>query len=102
MFTHCGKQVTTLEQAMAKTANGMSGSAGQVIRVRPNDLHGGVFGPAGGVFQSVQMWLNGIEPRCVGSDYIGLTMGPKHNSQVVTGNPLMPGEVIKASECGAL
>ena len=102
IFSHCGKPVTSKEDALSAAPNGTSRLAGRVIRVRPNDPHGGVFGPNGGVFYSVQMWLNGIPPRCVGSDYIGMTMGEKHNSQVVTGNPLLPEGALSGVEAGCV
>jgi hypothetical protein len=55
------------------------------VRVRPNDLHGAVVGEGGGVFLSVQHWLNGVKPHCVGSDCNGVTMGKNHLSNVVSG-----------------
>jgi hypothetical protein len=42
---------------------------GKTIRVRPDDPHGGSFGPAGGAFLSVQHWLHGVEPSSVGNDW---------------------------------
>lgn len=42
---------------------------GTHIRVRPNCWHGGLFGPRGGSFLSVQKWLNGREPTTVGDDW---------------------------------
>lgn len=102
LFTHNGQPVLTPDEANGENPEtGMSAAFGKVIRVKPNDPHGGVFGESGGVFHSVQMWLNGIEPRCVGSDYIGVTMGPKHNSQVVSGNPLLPPKVLTPVMAGA-
>ena len=59
---------------------------GRVIRVRSNDKHGGVFGPSGGVFFSVQRWLNGVKPHCVSADYNGVVMGPDHMAGVVFGD----------------
>lgn len=51
---------------------------GSCIRVRPTDVHGGMFGPEGAVFLSVQQWLNGVAPHCVGADYAGKTLGLNH------------------------
>ncbi len=34
---------------------------GAFIRVRPSDKDGGAFGPSGGVFFSVQRWLNDVK-----------------------------------------
>ena len=42
---------------------------GSSIRVKPNSYHGGLFGPAGGSFLSIQHWLNEIEPKFVGDDW---------------------------------
>ena len=53
---------------------GLAKKRGNLIRVRPNDIHGGVFGKGGGVFLSVQHWLNGVTPHCVAADYDGITM----------------------------
>jgi hypothetical protein len=63
----------------AGTLNKKRGSA---IRVKPNDIHGGMFGPEGGVFLSVQQWLNGVLPSCVGADYAGKVLGPSHADHV--------------------
>ena len=43
---------------------------GSSIRVYPNSWHGGKFGERGGCFISVQKWLNGIEPKFVGDDWV--------------------------------
>jgi quercetin dioxygenase-like cupin family protein len=42
---------------------------GTHVRVKPNCWHGGLFGPRGGSFLSVQKWLNGKEPTTVGDDW---------------------------------
>lgn len=55
---------------------------GSCIRVRPIDIHGGMFGSEGAVFLSIQKWINGVSPHCVGSDYAGKTLGPNHDSYV--------------------
>lgn len=41
------------------------------IRILPNSWHGGEFGANGGAFLSVQKWLNGVEPKFVGDDWVG-------------------------------
>jgi|TARA_B100001996_G_scaffold117588_1_gene89007 hypothetical protein len=41
------------------------------IEVKHTDVHGGCFGENGGLFMSIQHWLNGVEPTCVGYDYEG-------------------------------
>lgn len=80
-FSHSGRWVEEPEVG----AYGMAGLRGNVIRVKPDDLHGGVIGPNGGVFFSVQHWLNGEKPHCVSADYDGITMGEHHLSGVVKG-----------------
>jgi|LakMenE18May11ns_1017448.scaffolds.fasta_scaffold9863521_3 hypothetical protein len=55
------------------------------IRVRPEDPHGGVIGPKGGRFMSVQRWINGTKPSCVGSDYTGFTVSAEHVGDVTFG-----------------
>lgn len=69
--------------------DGTSVLRGNVTRVRPGDRHGGVFGPAGGVFLSCQHWLNGIAPHCVAADYTGPVMGSHHMEHVKFGIPEM-------------
>ena len=64
---------------------------GSAIRVKPEDLHGGMSGPAGAVFMSVQHWLNGVEPHCVASDYEGKTMGSHHQASVKFGEAVHGG-----------
>ena len=34
-------------------------------------------GPTGGIFLSVQQWLNGVKPSCVGMDYDGYGVSEK-------------------------
>jgi hypothetical protein len=48
-------------------------------------VHGGVVGEGGGVFLSVQHWLNGVKPHCVAADYDGVAMGEDHLAKVVYG-----------------
>ncbi|MBM4224903.1 MAG: hypothetical protein FJ167_08950 [Gammaproteobacteria bacterium] len=83
-FSHNGQFVTNWDNHHENGA--CSPFRGQIIRVRPHDKHGGVFGPSGGVFMSVQHWLNGVAPHCVAADYTGVAMGPNHASQVVYGD----------------
>lgn len=68
--------------------HGLANSRGVSIRVHPDSPHGGVF-PRGGVFLSVQRWLNGVQPSCVSSDYVGAVMGPQHMARVTTGVPVL-------------
>ena len=40
-------------------------------------VHGASIGPKGGMFLSVQQWLNGVKPSCVGKDYDGYGVSPE-------------------------
>lgn len=86
-FSHSGKWVISEEDFLNADEHGLPKMRGMTIRVRPGDLHGGIFGPSGGVFMSVQHWLNGIDPHCVAADYSGPVMGPDHFEKVVCGTP---------------
>ena len=70
-----------------------------IIRVNHNDWHGGVMGPLGGSFFSIQHWLNGVKPHCVAADYTGGVMGPDHLQKVKAGNPFLR-EVITRQDSG--
>jgi len=54
-----------------------------LLRVKPNDPHGGKSGPNGGAFLSIQCWLNGKIPTSVGENWVGETMGGIHQSKVL-------------------
>ncbi len=88
-FSHSGKFVTPEVMLNEPAKIGTARARGARIRVKPGDAHGGVFGPSGGVFMSVQQWLNGVEPHCVAADYSGPTMGPDHFAKVTAGEPIM-------------
>jgi hypothetical protein len=85
-FSKQGRWCATEEEANT-AVNGLCALRGTAIRVHPSDPHGGSFGPSGGVFLSVQKWLNGVEPTCVANDYTGVVMGADHLSKVTTGAP---------------
>ena len=68
---------------------GSSDKRGGLIAVETNDLHGGAFGPRGGVFMSIQKWLNGIPPHSVSGDYTGPVMGKQHFDSVKSGDAIM-------------
>lgn len=70
LFSHSGYWVT---DQLAR---------GYRIRVKPDDPHGGVFGPHGACFMSVQHWLNGTKPTSVASDYTGVVMSADHLDSV--------------------
>lgn len=77
-FSHKGFWVVEDEDLKVPALHGLSRLRGQVIRVKPNDLHGGCFGPSGGVFLSIQHWLNGVRPSCVSKDYDGIGIDENH------------------------
>jgi len=77
------------EDAVRTGQYGEAAMRGKLIRVRPHEWHGGVFGAAGGVFMSLQHWLNGVKPHCVAADYCGATMGPDHFAKVKAGAPVL-------------
>lgn len=58
---------------------------GAPIRVRPDDVHSGEFGPAGGAFLSIQRWLNGIAPTSVGYNW----MEPATDRKTGSASPVM-------------
>lgn len=84
-FSHKGKWTVKNENLEVPGPLGTSLERGNMIRVHPNDLHGGIFGESGGVFMSIQKWLNGVEPHCVAADYVGVTMGEHHTASVKFG-----------------
>ena len=92
-FSHSGRFIVPDDALDGPDANGLAKRRGWVIRVRPDDLHGGVFGEKGGVFLSVQHWLNGVAPHCVSADYDGAVMGPDHLAGVVNGNAFLPSDL---------
>jgi hypothetical protein len=65
---------------------------GTLVRVKPTTPHGGAFGPRGGVFMSIQEWINGEKPHCVSADYDGVVMGQHHLDGVVKGEAVSKGQ----------
>ena len=57
---------------------------GGSIYVNHNDWHGGFASEDGGCFLSVQKWLNNVPPTSVENDWSGDTMGPEHDSKIIT------------------
>ena len=57
--------------------------------------HGGTFGKEGGIFFSVQHWLNNVKQYCVAKDYNGKTMGEHHLSTVKFGDAHFEGKLEK-------
>ena len=87
-FSLDGKWQSTADERKPN-GEGMAGIRAQTIRVKPESVHGGVMGPQGGVFVSVQKWINGVDPSCVAADYVGAVMGPEHFASVTTGTPII-------------
>jgi hypothetical protein len=54
-----------------------------LLRVRPNEIHGGKSSSNGGAFLSIQLWLNNKKPTSVGENWIGNTMGDIHTSKIL-------------------
>jgi hypothetical protein len=65
---------------------------GNFIRVKPYDLHGGVFGPEGSVFFSVQKWINGVEPKNATEDWNGVVYSQQHEDMISTGKSVLVNE----------
>tara|TARA_B100002019_G_C20936000_1_gene434461 strand:+ start:95 stop:583 length:489 start_codon:yes stop_codon:yes gene_type:complete len=63
-----------------------SDSAGMALYVGHDHWHGGFASKDGGCFLSVQKWLNGVPPSSVENDWGGDTIGPEHDSKVIS-NP---------------
>jgi hypothetical protein len=102
-LSHSGK-FTNLESEVAEDGSPlkMAKLRGYAIRVRPDHIHGGVFGKGGGVFLSIQQWLNGVKPHCVARDYSGMTMGPDHKDKVVFGEAVCPAKELELSDAAYL
>jgi hypothetical protein len=66
-FRHSGEYVTTT--AHIGDMDGRCTLLGQTLRVKPEDSHGGRFGAMGGLFLSVQHWINGVPPSSVHLDW---------------------------------
>ena len=75
-FSHGGKWLYPRHPALhiyrAKTKKKY-----RCIQVDNGDPHGAAVGPTGGIFLSVQQWLNGVKPSCVGMDYDGYGVSEK-------------------------
>lgn len=92
-FSHSGKLLSADDECKKDPASpmGLSTLHRTIVRVKPNDIHGGFTGENGGVFFSVQHWLNGVKPHCVAADYIGKTMGEHHLESVKYGDAYFDG-----------
>ena len=80
-FTHKGK--TIINELMAKLKkDDFPRCSHWALRVKPNDLHGGLSSDKGGAFISIQKWLNNINPTHVSKDWNGEILGTKHQKQL--------------------
>lgn len=82
MFRHRGQLVVSENQAYQVRDNGLSLMWGHQIRVKPDDWHGATIGRSGGVFLSIQRWLNGLTPTTVIHDWSGKPLGSQHDSML--------------------
>lgn len=92
-FSKGGKWVTDKDVLPAASSGieGLHPSRGTLVRVHPETSHGGAFGKSGGVFMSIQQWINGEEPHCVSADYTGVVMGDHHLEGVKSGKAVNKG-----------
>jgi hypothetical protein len=82
-FSHSGKW-KTFGQMPEEIKNSKYTCNGKCIRVNSDDLHGGVIGPEGGMFMSVQHWLDG-SPHRIAHDWNGKAMDAHHMSGIKNG-----------------
>ena len=77
-FTHSGKTVVD-----SSTWADMHEHPDHVLlRVKPNDWHGGISSKNGGSFISIQHWLNNTKPTHVTDDWQGDVIGNTHKQQL--------------------
>lgn len=74
-FRRNGEQLITPEQAPL-VPSGFS------HRVPPGEIHGAKIGPRGGVFITIQEWLNGETPRSVHLDWSGRALSQEHAAEI--------------------
>ena len=80
-FTHNGKVI--IDENMAKLKrNNLPRCSQWSLRVRPNEIHGGLSSNKGGAFLSIQKWLNNKNPTHVSKDWKGKLIGEKHRKQI--------------------
>lgn len=64
-----GERITPMEELEFNETTKTCSHFGRIVRVKPTDWHGGRFGEMGGVFFSVQHWLNDVPPSSVHLDW---------------------------------
>ena len=72
-FSRDGRWMIPNTYQLDSNENGTSLYRGETVRVNHDTPHGGVVGPGGAMFFSVQRWLNSVEPHCVALDWNGYT-----------------------------
>lgn len=73
-FTRNGERVNTDLEVESRGDGGLAKLAGALLRVPREVPHGASVGAIGGVFLSIQQWLDGHKPSQVGKDW----RGPAH------------------------
>jgi hypothetical protein len=63
--------------------DGMHRLYGHTIKIPPGQNYGGVFGDKGGVFWSIQKWVNGVTPSSVTKNWHGDTIGEHHKKIII-------------------
>ena len=85
-FSHSGKWLIPETYQVDIGDNGTSPYRGNRVKVKHNDPHGGVVGPEGAMFFSVQHWLNGVTPHCVALDWDGRTASQEQLNKLKFGS----------------
>ena len=85
-FSRDGKWLIPESYQTDVLENGTSPHRSKTVRVNHNTSHGGVVGPGGAMFFSVQHWLNSVEPHSVGLDWTGLTSSQEHLDKLKFGS----------------
>jgi hypothetical protein len=80
-FYKNGELSTTDFNTVNLEENYFAPNRGDFLRITPETMHSGEFGPAGAVFFSVQKWLNGVEPRDVSEDWEGDVYSEQHKNK---------------------
>lgn len=82
-FTHGQKWFYPRHPALHYYKSPKTNKKYRCIRVNNTDIHGALIGPKGGIFLSVQQWLNNTNPSCVAMDYDGY--GISENQSKIAG-----------------
>ena len=91
-FSRDGKWMIPETYQVDVNEKGTSPYRGETVRVNHNTPHGGVVGPGGAIFFSVQHWLNGVEPHSVGLDWNGRTASQEQLDKLKFGTALFEKE----------